>query len=104
MDSKFKTIGSNDPLDSVIPDLRAKKAKQQQEEYQAQAVEKERLTVYLTKELVEKVKNIVYWTPGLTLGAFAHEALEREVAKREQKNGGTFAPRQSRLKAGRPMK
>ena len=68
------------------------------------AVEKQRLTVHITVETIERVKNAVFWTPGLTLAAMAEEALAGAVDKLEKKNKKKFKPRTSDLKGGRPMK
>jgi hypothetical protein len=50
------------------------------------------------------VKNIVYWTPGLTLARPAEEALTKEVEKREKERGESFPRRAEELKGGRPLK
>jgi hypothetical protein len=39
-------------------------------------LEKDRITLHLTKQLIERMKNYVYWTPGLTLAALGEEALQ----------------------------
>lgn len=51
------------------------------------------VTAYIPAELVDKVKNIVYWTPGLTVASFAGAALKSEVAKCEEKRGESFPTR-----------
>lgn len=65
---------------------------------------KERLTVHITVGLVERCKNAVYWTPGLTLAGMGEQAFERVVTELEKKNGGPFEQRPEELKGGRPMK
>ena len=65
---KRRTIGTN-PLDAVVPEPQA--VPQPRTPAPAAPVSKERLTVHLPVELIDGVKNAVYWTPGLTLARLA---------------------------------
>lgn len=65
---------------------------------------KERLTVHLSQELINRIRNVVYWTPGLTLADLGEDAFNRAVAEREKKRGGAFPQRKAELKGGRPVK
>jgi len=94
--TKRRTIGIN-PLDAVIP---AKEEKAPS----APRVPKERLTVHLSIALIDRIKNAVYWTPGLTLAGLAEEALAAAVEKLERQRGEPFPPRKAELKGGRPLK
>ena len=67
-------------------------------------VVKERLTVHVSVDLIDRVKNCVYWTPGLTLAGMAEKALADAVAKMEKKAGKPFPKRKHELRGGRPMK
>lgn len=67
-------------------------------------VVKERLTVHLPTDLIDRVKNAVYWTPGLTLAGLAEQALTKAVAELEQERGERFPARKTELKGGRPLK
>lgn len=71
---------------------------------QTDRVIKERLTVHLPVDLIDRVKNAVWWTPGMTLASLAETALAKEIDKMEKKRGGPFPPRKAELKGGRPMK
>ena len=53
---------------------------------------------------MERARNAVYWTPGATLAGLVEEALEVELAKREEESGGVFKTRNSRLKPGRRVR
>jgi hypothetical protein len=99
---KRSTIGMN-PLDAVIP---AKTAVPEVEEIEAPPVRvtKERLTIHLPVPLIERVKNAVYWTPGLTLAGLAEQALARLIDELEAENGAPFKTRREELKGGRPIK
>jgi hypothetical protein len=112
MARRRKTIG-NSPLDTVVPRREPESdtpipsdatERQQAREEGPSQVAKERLTVHLPVELIDRVKNIVYWTPGLTLARLAAEALTKEVEKREKERGEPFPHRAEELKGGRPLK
>jgi len=64
---------------------------------------KNRLTVHIPIDLMEKVKDVVYWTPGLTLAAFAEEWLGKGLKTMEKRRGKPFPRRKANLKGGRPM-
>ena len=36
---------------------------------------KQRITVQISVDVIERIKNAVYWTPGLTLTSLAEEAF-----------------------------
>ena len=111
-----KTIGTN-PLDAVVPDLSTHNAKvkatrknqngqtpEDATSAEAQRPAKERLTIHIPVPLIERTKNAVFWTPGLTLADLGERALEALVAELERQNGGPFQNRPHELKGGRPMK
>lgn len=56
-------------------------------------VEKGIITVYVPVDLIDKVKNVVYWTPGLTIASFAEKAIGDEIDKREKERGEKFPQR-----------
>lgn len=112
MARRRKTIGNN-PLDTVVPRhepesgtliSNATTEKQRAREEGPGRVVKERLTVHVPVDLIDRVKNIVYWTPGLTLARLAEEALTQEVEKRENERGESFPHRTEELRGGRPLK
>lgn len=63
-----------------------------------------RLTVQIDETVIERARNAVYWTPGLTLSAFVEKALVRALFGLEEQRGEAFPNRQKDLKAGRPVK
>jgi hypothetical protein len=113
MARRRKTIG-NSPLDTVVPRREPPESdtpipdasieKQRAREESPSRINKERLTVHVPVELIDRVKNIVYWTPGLTLARLAEEALTKEVEKREKERGEPFPHRAEELRGGRPLK
>lgn len=66
---------------------------------------KQRVTIHLSIDLIDKVKNAVYWEPGLTLTEFAQQALARELKRYEKEWGEEYPQRKDyQLKGGRPLK
>lgn len=53
------------------------------------------ITVYIPDNLIEKVKNTVYWTPGLTITSFGEKAIENAVDTLESGRGEPFSNRNS---------
>ncbi len=98
---KRRTIGLN-PLDAVVPAPQDIPAPQLPAP--AAPVGKERLTVHLPVDLIDGVKNAVYWTPGLTLARLAEDALRQALAALEAARGEPFPPRARNLTVGRPLR
>lgn len=108
--AKRQTIGEN-PLDglfqptggattvSTITVEREKTTPQRK----ALPPKKQRITVQISEEVIDRVKNAVYWTPGLTLAALAEDALVKTVDKLER-GRDPFPQRKEELKTGRPIK
>ena len=67
------------------------------------AHKKEKLTVHLTRDVIERVKNAAYWNPRLTIAAIAERGVARVIEQIEQENGGPYPPRDAELKGGRPI-
>ncbi len=65
---------------------------------------RERLTAKLPVEVIERVRNAVYWTPGLTLAGLTESALSAYVDALEAERGEPFPQRQGQIKLGRPLK
>ncbi len=67
---------------------------------------KERTTFQLPVDLIERARNTVYWTPGLTLSALLTEGLTLAIQKREKRDnrGKPFPKRTGPVKTGRPVK
>ncbi len=65
---------------------------------------RERLTAKLPVEVIERARNAVYWTPGLTLASLTQSALEAYIDALEAERGEAFPQRQGQIKLGRPIK
>jgi len=101
--AKRSTIGSN-PLDAVVPMGRLEPAAEATSEPTPVAPPRERVTIALPADLMERARNAVYWTPGATLTALVEDAVELELAKREAEHGSPFKPRGTKLAPGRRMR
>ncbi len=86
------------------PETSSPHASVQVTRFQEKRVLRERSTFHLPVDLMERVRNCVFWTPGLTMGGLAEEGIRHTLAAHEKENGGPFQPRKSNLKGGRPMK
>lgn len=64
---------------------------------------KQRITVQISEEIIERIKNAVYWTPGLTLASLTEEALYNAVDQLEEDRKAPFPKRKGELKTGRPI-
>lgn len=65
---------------------------------------KQRITLHISSDLVDRIKNAVYWEPGLTVAGFAEEAFKQAIVLLEGERGSPFPQRkQHRLKGGRPV-
>ena len=105
--SKRSDIGDN-PLDNMIPytptkqeTKEKKRAPQKGKSHPAKQLTnalKERLTIQISKDVVEKTKDAVYWTPGLTVAQLTEEALIEALKKLEKRNGESFPNRKEELK------
>lgn len=69
---------------------------------QRRTVERKRLTVSLPLDLLERSRDTVYWTKGLTLAKLLEQALTRSLDQWEELNGQPFPKRLEDLKGGRP--
>ena len=70
----------------------------------ARGIRRKRLTVYLPLELLERARNTVYWSKGLTLAGLIEQALADSLNRKEEVNGKTFPQRLEELKGGRPKR
>ena len=126
-----QTIGEN-PLDTLLTKAAAveeksppsktketsKKTISEKVSEKFTPLNKQRLTVEISEEVVERAKNAVYWTRGLTLAQLTEEALDKAISALEKdsvtyddktgrlmkEKGDPFPTRKDELKSGRPVK
>lgn len=115
--ARRSTIGEN-PLDTLIPPTPLQPATKKPESgKKSPATEttaspskedgartRERVTVHISMETLERIRNAVYWSPGMTLAEFTEEALQRYLAVLEEARGEAFPARAGELKRGRPIR
>jgi hypothetical protein len=121
--AKSQTVRStikNDPFETLIPDRISERTNAEpttedepkgvvtpiRPEPEPKAVEghkKEKLTVHLTHDLIERVKNAAYWNPRLTIASIAELGIKYAIEQVEKEHGGPYPPRESELKGGRPI-
>jgi len=61
-----------------------------------------RLTVSLPGDLVDRLRNAVYWSPDLTLAWLIAQSLRASLTDLETARQGPFPKRTNALRAGRP--
>jgi hypothetical protein len=61
-----------------------------------------RLTVSLPSDLVDRLRDAVYWTPSLTLAWLIAQSLRTSLTEMESLRQGPFPKRTKALRAGRP--
>ena len=105
--ARKSTIGTN-PLDAVIPKMATKKTTPALKK-RAKPVDvepppsKERLTIQINVETVERARNASYWE-RIPLAQIVDEAINAAIDKLERSRGETYAERDDALRAGRPFK
>lgn len=68
------------------------------------AEKRERLTVKLRVGIIDRLRNAVFYTPGLTINGFIEQCITTTVDQMEQERGAAFPERTANLRAGRPPK
>jgi hypothetical protein len=61
-----------------------------------------RLTVSLPSDLVDRLRDAVYWSPSLTLAWLIAQSVRTSLAEMEFVRQGPFPKRTNALRAGRP--
>lgn len=84
-----------------VPDTR-KKVESKPEESSPPRVSKEKVTVLVENDLLERVRNAAWWQRK-TLASLAEEGLRLVVERMERQHGGPFDQRTEDLKTGRPQ-
>ena len=61
-----------------------------------------KLTISLPSDLIDRLRDAVYWSPGLTLAWLIAQSLRTSLADMESLRQGPFPKRTNALRAGRP--
>jgi len=105
---KNKSAMGTNPLDVLIPIGRTFEQKEvtppreNKEEEQGKGG-RVRATFQIGLETLNRARNAVYWTPGITLADLVEEALIEKVTLIEKERGEPFPERNKSLKRGRPV-
>jgi hypothetical protein len=70
----------------------------------AEQPRRQRVTVQLSGPVVERLRDAVYWTPGMTMAGFIESCISRIVDELEENRGKRFPKREGQLSPGRPAK
>lgn len=64
--------------------------------------QRERLTVKIPRDAIERLRDAVFHTPDLTVSSFVERCIRKGVADLESERGSAFPERTEELKPGRP--
>lgn len=65
---------------------------------------RQKLTVHLEADIVNRVKNAAYWNPRLTIAKIAERGIRLALREVEKEHGGAYLQREGELVGGRPIK
>lgn len=65
---------------------------------------RQKLTVHLDADVVNRVKNAAYWNPRLTIAKIAERGIRLALKEVEREHGGQYPQREGALVGGRPIK
>ncbi len=108
--TRRQTIGEN-PLDDMISrqiernsnSITTVERDQSDTQKKEKLAKKQRITVQIPEEIIDRVKNAVY-EERITLAQFMEEALEETLKRLEKQRGAPYPKRRAELKPGRPLK
>jgi hypothetical protein len=99
---KGSTIGNN-PLDAVVPmGQAAKPANHGMLEKQVLQVKREKVTVALPGDLMERLRAAAYWTRK-PLAGLVEEGVRAAIQQEEKAHGEPFPPLAEKLRPGRKV-
>jgi hypothetical protein len=98
LDSLFESVASSNGNSVAV--LNGEGSAPQQK---PKSSKKQRITVQISVDVIERLKNAVYWTPGLTLASLAEDAFSKAVDQLEEEKEAPFPKRKEELKTGRPI-
>lgn len=67
-------------------------------------VARERLTVKLPGELIDHLRDAVYYTDGITITSVLEDSIRAHIARLEKQRGAAFPKRLEDLRPGRPRR
>ena len=88
----------------VLPDMTDPLAPTDNQSQPSSPRKKERLTINLAPDLIERARDVAYYSPSLTLAGLVELALEEFIAWLERARSEPFPRRPGPLKTGRPLR
>jgi hypothetical protein len=106
-----KTIGADPFLVQPLPDedepppTRAASARRETapSKPKPKVPKRQKSTVNVRIDLMDRVKNAAYWVPGLTVTSIVEMGLIYALEQVEKQHGGPFPAREAELVGGRPL-
>ena len=89
--------------DSVEMNVLEEEVQKQEIPQEPVKLKKVRISAEISGDVAERIKNAVYWTPGMTMAGFIEESLSKAIEELEEEKGEKFPQREWRLVGGRPM-
>lgn len=99
MSKKRAGLASN-PLDAVVPTASPPASKETAKVGSTIKAVKKRCTFHISEDVADKARDVVWWTPGLTLADLVERAMRSEIERMEKAKGEPFPKRESELKPG----
>jgi hypothetical protein len=69
-----------------------------------QKKERQNFTVQIDRKLIERARDAVYHTPGLTIAGLVQSALEDALRELENNRGTPYPERPAAIRVGRPVR
>jgi len=88
----------------VLPDMTDPLAPAGNQSQPSSPRKKERLTINLPPDLIERARDVAYYSPSLTLAGLVELALKEFIAWLEREQSEPFPRRPGPLKRGRPLR
>lgn len=63
--------------------------------FSGKEIMKKALCVRISEHVINKMRDVVYWTPGMTMSDFVEESVQSQVGQYERERGSAFPDRRS---------
>lgn len=89
--------------DSVEMNVLEEEVQKQEIPQESIRLKRVRISAEISGNVADRIKNAVYWTPGMTMAGFIEESLAKAIDELEEGKGEKFPKRERNLVGGRPM-
>ena len=73
--------------DSVEMNVLEKEAQKQGTPQESINLKRVRISAEISSDVAERIKNAVYWTPGMTMAGFIEKSLAKAIEQLEEEKG-----------------